>query len=1070
MAGDDPDLTGRVRLDLSGLVSGLRFAQAVTRRQIGRLVDDANRRLRGMDTSGLTAGLGRVTGMIGGLGRLAAPFAAAGAAVGSLVPLIASVASALAQLAPAAALAVSGFLAIGLAVGTMKLAMSGVGDAVKAALDPSDPEAYAAALEGLAPAARSFVGVIREMQPAFESLQQAVQQRVFSGFDKQLQSTGRVVLPTLRNALLDTAGTLNAMGKGVLGAARDLGKSGTLGTALKGATDGLHEFRRAPGQVVTALGQIGAAAAPAFRRVSAAGGSALDRLSAKISKAFESGGMERAIEQAINLFAQLGRVAGNIGGILGNVFGGLTASGQGLFGTLEQITGALKDATATPGFQRALQALSQTMGVVAQTVAPLLGKALGILGPIIEALAGPAQQLVRTLGDGLSRVMTALGPVLVAVAGAVGDLVVALLPIIDLAADLVVALLPALVPLFQNLGLIIQQLAPFIQQLAANIAAQLVPILSAIGPILSLILPQFVELAERLFPLLTETLLQLHPSLLEISTALAGLLISLAPVIAKFLEFQVTLLDKLIPAVQPVINIILKLVTRALTTLADIITRFIIPTINILVALLNGDFRGAFRGAMAIVSTMTNDAKVRFEDMRRKAVQVVTGMVTEIPAAGRRMALGFATAIISMAADATKHIQGLPGRIRSAFPSAEGILRAAGQGIIRGLISGIQSMVPSLSGVLSGITSRIPDWKGPKKKDASLLTPAGKSIITGLITGIDASTASLKSKLNSVTTVIQRAISINSGNRNKVSGLGSLLSRVAKDNARLLSLAKTRDTVAAKLKTAQKALDDAVKARSKAAADFTSGILGEANITTGFSLVNSVTAITVGLQQAVNKTQAFAANLAKLKAAGLRGDLLGQIADAGVDGGAATAEALARATPAELKKINDLQAQLAKAAGTAGNTAAGALYDAGVKAAQGLVDGLKRQQGAIESQMKKIADAMVKAMKKALKMRSPSRRARDIGVQFMEGMPLGFEAMRSTVARSAASVANAAATAASGVAAVVPSIPAPGQLTAAYAGTAGGGDTTNNFYLSGGEASPDGILRALSWRGLVGRR
>lgn len=31
---DDPDLTGNIRLNLTPLINGLRFAQAVTRRQI----------------------------------------------------------------------------------------------------------------------------------------------------------------------------------------------------------------------------------------------------------------------------------------------------------------------------------------------------------------------------------------------------------------------------------------------------------------------------------------------------------------------------------------------------------------------------------------------------------------------------------------------------------------------------------------------------------------------------------------------------------------------------------------------------------------------------------------------------------------------------------------------------------------------------------------------------------------------------------------------------------------------------------------------------------------------------
>ncbi|MGW1433371.1 hypothetical protein ACWD6K_32725, partial [Streptomyces sp. NPDC002431] len=425
--------------------------------------------------------------------------------------------------------------------------------------------------------------------------------------------------------------------------------------------------------------------------------------------------------------------------------------------------------------------------------------------------------------------------------------------------------------------------------------------------------------------------------------------------------------------------------------------------------------------------------------------------------------------IARMAGDVTAKVREIPGRIKGALGNLGGLLVSAGASLINGLISGIESKVGAVRSKLTELTNLIPDWKGPKRRDATLLTPAGKLLIKGLIDGIDASTASLKSKLGQVTTTIERAITINRGNRRRVGGLDSLLKRVNSDNKRLLSLAKQRDTVASKLKAAQKKLDDAIKTRTKAAADFRDGILGDANITTGNGVVNSVSAITIGLQQAVKRTQEFAANLAKLKKAGLRSDLLGDIAAAGVDGGAATAEALARATPAELKRVNDLQAQLAKTAASTGASVAGALYDSGVRAAQGLVDGLKRKQGAIEKQMTTIANAMVKAMKKALKIKSPSRVFMGIGQMSGDGLREGMLRSRQAVAAASASMAAAAVGAADVAGRAMSAIPAPGQLTTAYAGTASS-TTTNTFNLYGTETRPDDILRALSWRGLVRRR
>lgn len=1064
---DDPDLTGRVRLDLTRLVSGLRYAQAVTRRQIGILVRQANARLRDLDTDPLRRGLTRVVGMIGGLGRLAAPFAAAGVAIGGLLPLLAGLLTSLANIVPAAALAVTGLLAVGLASTTLKLAMSGVKDAITAALDPSDPKAYAEALKKLSPNARSFVQEIHKARPALDAIKKSVQEKVFAGLDKQLASTAKTALPSFRRALNSTAETLNKMGKGVFTAVRGLSKDGTLGIALKGATSGLREFSRAPSQVVTALGQIAAAAAPAFARLSKAGGSALDRLSARIAKSFESGRMETAIERAIDLVGQLGRVFGNVFSGIGNILNTASAGGDGLFGSLERITGAFKDLTATKAFRDGLRALVDTSAVVSRTALPLLSQALQTVGRVFVTLSKPVQTIVKIVGGALGRVLEALDPVLIALAGAAGSLLVALGPIVDLIADAIVATLPAATVLFEQLGAVIESLP--IAALAGDLSAALIPLLSSLGPILEIILPPFTQMAQEIFPLLSDMLVQLTPSFEQVGVALANLAIAVAPLLVAFTEIATVIMVELAEKAIPLAVDIITALADVFSFLVGVITTVVLPNLQLIVDVLNGDFDAAWLDARDMINGVKGSIVQALEGLSQRSIEQLNVFAAGVIQQANRAADGFVKEIQGLVLDAVVYFATLPQRIVGALGNLGGLLFSAGASVISGFISGIQSKIGAVQSTLSGLTSMIPNWKGPKRKDAQLLTPAGKSIIKGLIDGLDAATSSLKSKLTSITNLIERAININKGNKHKISGLSSLLKRVEKDNKKLLSLAKQRDSVAAKLKAAQTKLADALKERADAAAQIKQGILGDANITTGNNVVNSVSAITIGLQQAAAKAKKFAENLAKLRKAGLRTDLLDDIASAGLDGGAATAEALAKATPAELKKINFLQSELAKSAGKSGTTVAGAMYDAGVRAAQGLVDGLKKQQKSIETQMEKIGAAMVKAIKKALKIKSPSRVATRIGEQFMEGMPIGFEAMRAKVARSAASVMGTAANAASAVRAVLPTLPGPGQLSAAYAGTPAG-PTTNNFYLQGGDATPDGILRALSWQGLIGRK
>jgi phage-related protein len=1007
----------------------------------------------------------RFLGLLGRMGSagssaglsVAAGFAKASAAIGSAVPLLGSVVSALANVAPAAGVAVTGMAAVQLASGTVKLAAVGMDDALSAALDPSKAEDFNEALKKLSPNAAKFATVVRDLSPSLRSMQQAVQNEVFRGLDKNLEHTAKSVLPVLRTNLLNTATALGDMAAGVMGSARELADNGTLGKALGSASKGLRNLSGVPGVVVTALGQIAAAAGPSFAALTDAAAHQANFIGEKLGAAFESGRMQEAIQNAIDLIGDLAEVGGNVAGILGSVFSAAQSSGGGFIGTLQQVTTALNEAFASPEVQAGLKALFTTMSTLASTAAPLLGQALSVVAPVLAALGPPAQTLIKALGDGLSPIVDALGPVLVQAADAVGALVVAASPLLPVVGQLAASLLPALTPLLEAAQVTFEALAPVVDQVAGILQETLAPILAQlpalVQPLADLMATQLVTI----FQLLGETLVEVGPSLVQLGVSAGELLVAATPLIEMFARLTAQMLEQLVPAITPVIGYVADLAAVFSGSLAATITNIVIPAVQIIADLLRGDF-----------SSATNTAKQAAQNMADR----VAGLLGDLPGRARSALSSLGSSLVGRMNDAGAQLRAAAGRkidearaqigrlpslARGALGNLGGVLASAGASLISGFISGIQSKIPSVQGVLSTLTGKLSDWKGPKQKDAKILTPAGRLLIEGFIKGIDGTTAQLRAKLQSITKALPA---------NVRSGYGKTLKRATVELEKLVT---KHDAVVKKLATAQKKLDDLVKARSKAASDITSGILQEANITTGHTDVNSVSAITVGLQQALKATTAFQANIAKLRKSGLRSDLLQQIADAGVEAGGATAAALAKATPAELKKINDLQAQLAKSATATGNTVGDALYSAGIRAAQGLVAGLKSQEKAIENTMRRIAENMLKTTKKVHKTKSPSRAFREIGVFGGLGLEQGFLATAARVRAAAQSVAGAALDVTSGIGGALSVTPSAGQLAAVYAG-GGRGDQHNTFNLYGSEASPDGILRALSWQGLVGRR
>jgi hypothetical protein len=104
-----------------------------------------------------------------------------------------------------------------------------------------------------------------------------------------------------------------------------------------------------------------------------------------------------------------------------------------------------------------------------------------------------------------------------------------------------------------------------------------------------------------------------------------------------------------------------------------------------------------------------------------------------------------------------------------------------------------------------------------------------------------------------------------------------------------------------------------------------------------------------------------------------------------------------------------LDTQLANAAMGLATDAGRNLYDAGIAAAQGLVDGLQAKQNEIRAAMERIANSMIQAIKSQLGIRSPSRIFAEIGKFSVQGMADGIRASSKFVRDAATSVGNEAA-------------------------------------------------------------
>ncbi|MFE5218401.1 MULTISPECIES: phage tail protein [unclassified Streptomyces] len=194
-----------------------------------------------------------------------------------------------------------------------------------------------------------------------------------------------------------------------------------------------------------------------------------------------------------------------------------------------------------------------------------------------------------------------------------------------------------------------------------------------------------------------------------------------------------------------------------------------------------------------------------------------------------------------------------------------------------------------------------------------------------------------------------------------------LLKQLDSAGKQLLKWEKQLNSVTANLGKAKDKLADLKSAASQLKDSVKSNLLSSANITRGASGEGTVTlsSIKSGMRNSRDKVTAFAAALKQLRAKGFSKSIIQQVAEAGIDGGGLeTAGALLQASASEVKTMNQTQAEIEKAAGSAGKTTADAVYEKAIKAQEKYVKKLEEQQKKLKESMDRLADRMEKAIEK----------------------------------------------------------------------------------------------------------
>jgi hypothetical protein len=345
------------------------------------------------DTLIKIAQLGRALGMI------ALPVAAL-----NIIPQAAAIATSIADLAGVAGLLPAVMLAGGAAFATAKIGLSGFGQALK---DIGDPKKFSADLQTLAPAARAVALEVRDLGPAWKSVQLDVQQRLFAGLRDEIKGLAAAELPNLKSGLGGIATELNLSARGFLDwlkSAEQTRDIRTIFDATKTSVANLNPVVTNLSAAFLDVGVVGSRFLPQLAN-------GIDTASAKfrvfIENARETGQLQQWIQTGIEKFDQLGRVVVNIGGSLSAFFSAAGKGGRDFLDTAELITGELNKFLHTDTAQMGIIAVFGQMNAAVDNLLP----GLRVLA---AAIANALREAANT--NGLSQMGQAITDILRAVA------------------------------------------------------------------------------------------------------------------------------------------------------------------------------------------------------------------------------------------------------------------------------------------------------------------------------------------------------------------------------------------------------------------------------------------------------------------------------------------------------------------------------------------------------------------------------------------------------------------------------------------------------------------------------
>ena len=641
--------------------------------------------------------------------------AALAAAIASGVgPAVSSVVALITSIGPAALAAIPAAIGV---LGTLKVALFGVGDALKEV--GADQEKFDEAIENLSPNAQAFARSLRSILPELQRVKNLVQDRFFSGFDRDLTRVSENLLGPVSMGMSGVADDLNRLVR----------RTAEYAASTKGADAAVGIFR-ATRQVLAEVDRIL--------------GPVIEKFLDLVIAGTETKRINSALSTAKETLSALAQTASNVAGALGSVFSGLNKDGPAVAAALAEASGALREFLASAQAQELLGTLGNVMDRIRAIALEIL-EVLPQLLPAVNGLASGGFGVLLGVAESLVGILTPLASLL----GSQESLFYRVGQAVAIAVVAIKA---------YQLWLVLST-AALVAWRAVTIASTVVTVAATAAyntaRVALLLLSVGFARAGAATTVLGAALWAQVAALAATAAAWARNAALAAANTARLVAYvavtnAVRAATVAWTAVQWLLN-----AAMAANPIGLVIAIIIALVAAIVIAYQKSEtFRAIVDGALRAVG----DAALWL--WNNALVPLWNGISSGVSAA-----IGFFSRLASVASQRLGALVGfvrsIPGRVVSALGNVGGLLVGAGRNIIQGLINGVTSMIGRLVSTVSGAVQRVrnflpfsPAKEGPLSGSGSP-EMSGRRIVRGVAEGIRSEQGAAVEAMNQMTSGLE---------------------------------------------------------------------------------------------------------------------------------------------------------------------------------------------------------------------------------------------------------------------------------------------------------------------------